>query len=76
MVDPHAHRILFKKGLGEAQQELVEEGQMIPRNVCIGPILGAENLVWAPWRAAEQHGIGSLADVRNKLRELDSMGGD
>jgi hypothetical protein len=23
MVDPHAHHILFKKGLGEAQQELV-----------------------------------------------------
>ncbi|MGG4467502.1 hypothetical protein ABER68_05685 [Paenibacillus alvei] len=27
MIDPHAHHILFKKGLGEAQQKLVQEGQ-------------------------------------------------
>jgi hypothetical protein len=76
MLDPHAHHILFKKGLGEAQQELVEEGQRILRNVGIDPIFGAENLVWAPWRVAQQHGIESLTYVVNKLKELDSMGGD
>lgn len=31
MIDPHAHHILFKKGNGKAQQELVKEGQEILR---------------------------------------------
>lgn len=29
MIDPHAHHILFKKGLGQKQKELVAEGQEI-----------------------------------------------
>jgi hypothetical protein len=74
MIDPHAHHILFKKGIGEAQQELVEEGQRILRNVGIDPIFGAENLVWAPWRVHGQHGIDSLTRVVNKLKELDDLG--
>jgi hypothetical protein len=32
-IDPHAHHILFKKGLGEAQQKLVKEGQELLRNM-------------------------------------------
>lgn len=76
MVDPHAHHILFKKGLVPAQQALVDEGQAILRKVGTDPIYGKENLVWAPWQVSEQHGIGSLTHVVNKLRELDTIGGD
>ncbi len=76
MVDPHAHHILFKKGLGPAQQALVEEGQAILRKVGIDPIYGKDNLIWAPWRVAEQHGIESLTKVVDELRALDRAGGD
>jgi hypothetical protein len=76
MVDPHAHHILFKKGLGPAQQTLVDEGQAILRKVGIDPIYGKENLVWAPWRVARQHGIESLTKVVERLRELDRLGAD
>jgi hypothetical protein len=48
MASPHAHHILFKKGDGPAQQALVEQGQAILREVGTDPILGVENLVWAP----------------------------
>ena len=48
MIDPHAHHILFKKGLGQKPQELVREGQEILKKYGIEPIIGKENLVWAP----------------------------
>ena len=76
MIDPHAHHILFKKGIGAAQQALVDEGQAILRKVGIDPIYGKENLVWAPWRVSQQHGIDSLSHVVSKLKELDALGGD
>ncbi len=44
MPDPHAHHILYKKGRGSAQQELVQEGQQILREAGIDPIMGPENL--------------------------------
>ncbi len=40
MINPHAHHILFKKGLGQKQQELVREGQEILRRYGIDPIIG------------------------------------
>ena len=48
MPNPHAHHILFKKGLGEAQQLLVREGQDLLRKVGIDPLFGEEVLYWAP----------------------------
>ncbi len=60
MIDPHVHHILFKIGNGAAQQELVKEGQEILRKYGIDPIVGEENLVWAPNRVAGQHDIAAL----------------
>jgi hypothetical protein len=76
MIDPHAHHILFKKGLGQAQQAIVEEGQAILRKHGIDPIYGIENLVWAPNRIAKQHDIASLQNVVDTLKKVDAAGGD
>ncbi|AZV43938.1 type VII secretion protein [Peribacillus asahii] len=75
MIDPHAHHILFKKGLGQKQQELVREGQAILKKYGIEPIIGEENLVWAPNRIAGQHSIERLQHIVDKLKEVDSFGG-
>jgi hypothetical protein len=74
MTNPHAHHILFKKGLGPAQQALVDEGQAILRKHGIDPIFGPENLVWAP-NVAGQHTLDSLDEVVRLLREVDLAGG-
>ncbi len=76
MVNPHAHHILFKTGLGTDQQILVAQGQHILRKVGIDPIYGVENLVWAPNRIPGQHDLGALTNVVDKLKELDTLGGD
>ncbi|MGD7007019.1 pre-toxin TG domain-containing protein [Metabacillus sp. 84] len=76
MIDPHAHHILFKKGLGEAQRELVQEGQEILRKYGIEPVIGKENLVWAPNRVAGQHSIVALENVVNQLKAVDAAGAD
>ena len=75
MVNPHAHHILFKTGSGEAQQALVKEGQELLRKYGIDPIVGAENLTWAPNRIAGQHNVDRLQHVVNKLKEVDAFGG-
>ncbi|MEI3614142.1 hypothetical protein [Pseudogracilibacillus sp. SO30301A] len=75
MIDPHAHHILFKRGLGQKQQELIREGQEILRKYGIEPIIGKENLAWAPNRVAGQHGIERLQHIVDKLKEVDSFGG-
>ncbi len=75
MIDPHAHHILFKKGLGQKQKELVQEGQEILKRYGIEPIIGEENLVWAPNRIAVQHGIERLQHIIDKLKAVDSFGG-
>ncbi|MFS0559481.1 hypothetical protein AB1K91_01950 [Terribacillus sp. 179-K 1B1 HS] len=76
MIDPHAHHILFKKGLGDAQQKLVQEGQDILRKYGIEPVIGKENLVWAPNRIAGQHSISALENVVNQLKAVDAAGAD
>lgn len=75
MIDPHAHHILFKKGLGQKQQELVREGQEILKRYGIELIIGKGNLVWAPNRITGQHGIERLQHIVDKLKEVDSFGG-
>ncbi|KWW22042.1 hypothetical protein AS888_04285 [Peribacillus simplex] len=74
-IDPHAHHILFKKGLGQKQKELVAEGQEILKKYGIKSIIGEENLVWAPNRIAGQHGVERLQHIVDKLKEVDSFGG-
>nr|WP_265340941.1 AHH domain-containing protein [Bacillus mycoides] len=76
MKDPHAHHILFKKGCEKAQQELVKEGQEILKEFNIGPILGLENLTWAPNRVKGQHGIEALQKVVDAIKAVKNNGGD
>ncbi|PKF89655.1 hypothetical protein CW306_10210 [Bacillus sp. BA3] len=76
MYDPHAHHIVFKKGNGEAQKELVKEGQEILREYDIDPILGLENLVWAPNRVKGQHGIEALRNVVDNIKKVRDADGD
>ncbi|WP_345551673.1 AHH domain-containing protein [Microbulbifer aestuariivivens] len=73
MPDPHAHHILFKRGLGENQQALVVEGQDLLKKYEIDPILGFENLVWAPNRIRGQHDIKALQQVTDTLKMTDEM---
>ena len=75
MIDPHAHHILFKTGHGAAQQELVNEGQEILRKYGIDPIVGEENLVWAPNRVVGQHDTAALEKVVNALKAVNEDGG-
>ncbi|KWW21754.1 hypothetical protein AS888_04425 [Peribacillus simplex] len=76
MVNPHAHHILFKKGLGQKQQEMVLEGQEILRSYGVDPIIGKENLVWAPNAVIGQHSLDALEEVVNRLRAVEAMDGD
>ena len=76
MINPHAHHILFKKGLGQKQQELVLEGQEILRRYGMNPIIRKENLVWAPNAVIGQHSLDALEEVVNRLRAVEAMDGD
>lgn len=76
MKDPHAHHILFKEGHGEAQKALVKEGQAILRKHGIDPIIGPENLVWAPNAVEGQHNEEALKMVVEGLKKRDEAGGD
>lgn len=75
MKNPHAHHILFKKGLGEAQKALVKDGQEILRKHGIDPIYGVENLCWAPNGIKGQHSIDALKNVVDKLKAVDAIPG-
>lgn len=74
MVNPHAHHILFKTGNGAAQQELVKEGQAILRKYGIDPIVGPENIVWAPNGVVGQHDYKALERIVSTLKELQELG--
>ena len=75
MINPHAHHIIFKTGNGEAQQELVKEAQEILRSYGIDPILGKENIVWAPNAVKGQHSVDSLKTIVEELRLISELGG-
>ena len=74
MINPHAHHILFKTGLGDKQQELVKEGQAILRKYGIDPITGTENIVWAPNGVVGQHNVEALEEVVYGLIERAEFG--
>ncbi|MCT4583985.1 MAG: AHH domain-containing protein, partial [Peptostreptococcaceae bacterium] len=69
----HAHHILFKKGNGKEQQKLVKEGQEILRKYKINPIVGKENLVWAPNGVVGQHDEAALRLVVDELKKADTV---
>ena len=73
MYDPCAHHILFKTGLKGRQQDLVKEGQRILREYGIDPIVGQENIVWAPRGVVGQHTTVSLEKVVDGLKCIDDM---
>ncbi|WP_240321574.1 hypothetical protein [Paenibacillus sp. O199] len=62
--------------MGKTQKELVKEGHEILIEYGIDPIMGLENLVWAPNRVKGQHGIEALRYVVDKLKEVKEAGGD
>lgn len=74
MIDPHAHHILPKTGKGPIQQALVEEGQKILNSYGIDPILGAENLCWAPNRVVGQHSEAAIREIVDGLKMLQEGG--
>lgn len=76
MPNPHAHHILFKKGLGEAQQLLVREGQDLLRKVGIDRLFGEEVLYWAPNGVKDQHSHSTLLSLIEDLRELANKKAD
>lgn len=76
MVNPHAHHILFKTGLDDAQKSVVEEGEAILRKYGIDPIVGPENLTWAPNGVTGQHDFAAIEHVVNQLKAVDAGGGD
>ena len=74
MIDPHAHHILPKVGKGSVQQSLVEDGQKILRSYNIDPILGKENLCWAPNKVVGQHSKEAIKEIVDGLRILNESG--
>ena len=70
MDNAHAHHILYKVGKGPEQQALVDRGQTVLRKYGIDPIVGEENLIWAP-NTSGQH----VADTHLKplVEELEAV---
>ncbi|WP_419957618.1 hypothetical protein [Psychrobacillus psychrotolerans] len=54
----------------------MKEGQEILKEYDIDPILGLENLVWAPNRVKGQHGIEALSNVVDNIKKVRDAGGD
>ena len=71
----HAHHILYKEGVKEEQQALVEEGQAILRKYGIDPIVGEENLVWAPNTSGQHVKETHLQPLVDELKAVDAKGG-
>jgi len=74
MKNPHAHHIVFKRGNGRAQRALVNLAHGILRAHGVDPILGSENLVWAPLYAKGQHSTASLRETVNALQAAHTSG--
>ena len=52
----------------------MDEGQNILRKYNIDPIIGIENIVWAPNRIAGQHNGNALNKVVEGLRKAEKLG--
>ena len=73
MEKKHAHHILYKTGKGKEQQALSKRGQTILRKYGIDPVIGLENLIWAP-NIKGQHNAHNLKEIVEKLEQLDKKG--
>lgn len=62
----HRHHILMLNAWSGESRELVREGQKILRSYNIDPVMGIENLVWAP----RIEGVHSIETVRALVKEL------
>ena len=49
------------------KKSLICEEQELLRRFGIDPIMGKENLIWAPMRVKGQHGFDGLENVVNRL---------
>jgi hypothetical protein len=74
MTRPHAHHILFKKGRGKTQRELVQRGQAILEQYGIDPVFGFESLGWAP-NVQGQHTTEALRGVVEAIEAVHDRGG-
>ncbi|UBH21469.1 AHH domain-containing protein [Macrococcus armenti] len=74
MVRPHAHHIIYKRGLGLKQRRLSKRGQEILRHYGIDPIKGPENLVWAP-NVKGLHTAENLEKIVDELERVYLEGG-
>ncbi len=56
------------------EEKLVEEGQKILRKYGIDPIVGIENLTWAP-NIKGKHTTDALKELVEALKKIDEAGG-
>ena len=75
MDNVHEHHILYKVGKGTEQKTLVEEGQAILRKYGIAPIVGEENLVWAPNITGQHVKDTHLQPLVEDLKKADANEG-
>jgi hypothetical protein len=73
MENAHAHHVLFKSGLSLEQKQLIAKGMEILEAHGIDPVLGLENLVWAP-NVKGQHSIQALQKVVDELEKAHNNG--
>lgn len=71
----HGHHIVFKKGVGRRQQEVLAEAKAILDKHGINWYTGSENLIWAP-NVAGQHTIANVREVLKRLQEADGQGSE
>lgn len=68
----HAHHIVLKEGLGVAGKRAAAESRELLEKYGIDPLLGPENLIWAPnWGHADRY----AEDVLNALKQAERGGG-
>jgi len=71
MVAPHAHHVVFKNGRGARMCAYLDESKAILARHGIDPLLGRENLVWAPNKnhsTAAARAVRAVRDVPERRR--------
>jgi hypothetical protein len=74
MLNPHIHHILPLNGRAGVERALIREGQSYLREVNIDPVVGVENLAWAPNTghtiAASRAVVDDLRLVRGSRQDI------
>lgn len=71
MKNPHRHHILDVNGRAGEHREIVRNGQEILKKYDIDPLLGKENLIWAPNKG---HTKDATARLVSELKAADELG--